>query len=1238
MAAQAGKMPKLKLRTGRDAARDTEEEEEEDESGAGGDMELISSYAHQVQSRNNDGADTEVGGYFGRGPEPLIGIEQSSNMTFISVAMKIVHKQMRKRFKGPLLAALQDYGCLSPFPCNFNGEPDFVMFPDLTNASTFYEQFDHASYTYQGETYSRAVHVVYNSCWVNLEDLNQLDYAPILRFFIPSRQIDDHMIPFALYASSAVMEKLDVLQSDPTICQVQFTNPHGHHAEYEAHFVAQLAQVTQHGNNVLGSGDYEVEQRMTRVFTVKHLRGSWQSYFHTAAPMKHLYSTLILRIQDKQNAGVNSMQTQAGRVIRGRARERILGYLDAGFNAKSKGEFIHNTLKNALADAAGVNLSKLKYKGGCFDTNGMFTYWVKEFGIAVKSTLVKLGAAFHINISTQVMDAVDAGCKFALKYAKFLVPILALFFGKLVAGAFLSYATLIVAVLLAIAVVKWNAICSLFSQLDRFSGLFPAPVKKAWNYLGGKFRNMKRDKSDPKVSLMDFLTKTFTRKGMDAEQNVSNLEWAQVGITIPYVDKQDSDTIMQNFIPRPGCKMHVPTAVYDDYDIPKKQSKGVKPIYQLLPGATYPVSQHVDSQLNRVYGMRCRGMRQIGKMSKAGVVAWRKWLNAKSLSDMYEFAPTLKRSEIPSLGAYLCSRKAWPFAKKERVRNAPDPNLETYHGNTFVKAELLTKPPTKAPRIVTACEATIKKRFGPIYWAVGKSMARMFVTASISNPRNILYGSGKNRNENGHMMYVSVQRYVDSGYTPIYTTLDAKKFDSQQGPDLLGPFLSVLGEHMLPGHIDVQAHAALIAGKKTTNGTEFGKGKGERRIRFKLHGTRASGDVDTTVSNTLLSISLDQFNKEDKLPKKTLRKFQHLMTSAHSGDDVIQVNPECVAAELYYKEDSFSNYDMLGIPMRHDSTDVLSRATTCQSCYIRCNKGNGEPTMLLSALPGRLFVKTPKKCISPQSTAREKAALAAEKCTAMANEMMLPGMKSFYRGNASYYKTLAKGYRLSETTDVHAAYKMKIGASVFINEYTYLDFADRYDIHVDEMVALDRWFSNLRIGQHIALEKHPGFRSIKNAFVAIIIKDCGGYTDNEYDEFIRYNAPKAYVNAARKLYKTPNTPEVVPKAIQQELKASTLDKPCDDEAGQDLNDNVAKDRCLPVKYNGIQRKKKRGQRMWGSLKAGANKLRLKLPGASRSRSSSEPTNKQTKATLKEINSMPVPMDISSDDEDDDNGL
>jgi hypothetical protein len=347
----------------------------------------------------------------------------------------------------------------------------------------------------------------------------------------------------------------------------------------------------------------------------------------------------------------------------------------------------------------------------------------------------------------------------------------------------------------------------------------------------------------------------------------------EIGTTITGVDMAEMEYVLGDFERRGLLRANKDVSVHADWC--EEYSTRKRLLRVILPALPIPFSIHENSLANIHNSFMSRNNRRF--------IAE---LNLKNLKKLKRHAHTFMKSRFPctdldvcSEEFYLSSRK-WGKSKMDKyLRCEPDIFPSKYVTSGFVKWEACFKSCLKAPRLINNPQTVFKNSFGRWVYSYTCWIKRNCCFDSDFNANsghiNLIWTSGKNRDQLGQLETDILESYEDDEIV-METGTDFSKYESTQVEDIMVN-LETIYRNTTRGELRdrLVTLTRFIRGDKTMFATVDGLTN-----TYKFKATRTSGDITTTLGNTLLLFLIGDF-----LFRKLSREDKKLVYLMAAGDD-----------------------------------------------------------------------------------------------------------------------------------------------------------------------------------------------------------------------------------------------------------------------------------------------------------------------------------------------------------------
>jgi len=505
-------------------------------------------------------------------------------------------------------------------------------------------------------------------------------------------------------------------------------------------------------------------------------------------------------------------------------------------------------------------------------------------------------------------------------------------------------------------------------------------------------------------------------------------------------------------------------------------------IVGIIPGLDMPFSVHSNTHNNINNSTMSRNCRSLVDPDYYSSDEFGDYIDElhHTASTFLITLPTITDHGVLSLENWVASRKTWGSLKRNKILMCDRKReIEKYTTETFIKTEVVFKSALKAPRLIHNPRTEVKARYGRwVFHYTNKLKKHMTVESdfnSVSPHINLVWTSGMNRCEIGEQMGIAMDRVISAGFEPELVCADYSKFEATQHPAILRILLKIVRNTSSGNtYTMLRKHESFICGqKKAYAHTKYS----DETVLYTFEGTRTSGDLTTTVGNTLLAMCLvEHIYKGDK----------SLVYLFQAGDDAFMVGPQGFSKKLDL--DFIANIGM--------KLDVIYAPSPphCDynsSCFIRANV-DGTEQYLLAAKIGRLLAKCGISTIKTEKmNTVQLGALKFQKALSMAQESILwPGISKFYKAVANEYSRFASVRIYDKYSDL-----VYVG-DVECTESTVSDLCERYDISRAEYEAVNDAFNNFE-PKLLCLHDNAGFSAIAPIIARFLAVDVCVYDEED---------------------------------------------------------------------------------------------------------------------------------------------
>lgn len=572
-----------------------------------------------------------------------------------------------------------------------------------------------------------------------------------------------------------------------------------------------------------------------------------------------------------------------------------------------------------------------------------------------------------------------------------------------------------------------------------------------------------------------FHKKFFSKKLVKTVRNVL-FERTLIGESVPGVDVRDFEYVQGKYLQQPGT-----SSKGDGYH--NFPSKG-RDIYHCLPGLQIPFTVH-DTTLNNIHNTTfSRNFR-----------ALRATIDESVLIDLEQhcvgFFSEIKKisdANVLSLEAYLSTRKAWSASKKQRMRDCiATRKLGLYITNCFVKLEPVFKSAKSAGRLIHDPHIVFKKKYNRYVSAYTNEIKKNFELGSDFNKSspniNLIWTSGKNRNEIGADIFKIVHFYNVKGIEYECFSADYSKFESTQIPAIINNLVTLYSntsEGLMKEKL--VEHCKLICGKKTAYANDVNTGD---IMKYTFRGTRTSGDLTTTVGNTLLAMLLADF-----ICKYKEKKLVHVL---QAGDDGLWFGPKGFSEQV-----RIVLLEKIGMKLKIVKSSLLHQIDYNSSFVVTCELNHSRCTYLTAKL-GRILAKASICLRNDKGTLL--GAYKYQKADSIARETQLfPGISSFYFRVRNLYQKFSNVKLQQKQKDL-----ITVGVVKPLPE-TVIAICERYQMSLSEYELLNEVFTGFEplINN---LHQQANFHKIRETLKKIVLLDVAEYDEEDIKWFNQYFTP-----------------------------------------------------------------------------------------------------------------------------------
>ncbi len=540
----------------------------------------------------------------------------------------------------------------------------------------------------------------------------------------------------------------------------------------------------------------------------------------------------------------------------------------------------------------------------------------------------------------------------------------------------------------------------------------------------------------------------------------------------------------------------------------------------LLPRIAVPYVIHENTARNAYYSEKFRQCKLTGSFDPCHS----KWALDEFRNIIIEYADKLKMNisanKTLTPVEWIKLNKNFSKGKKLRITKA----IGEYDGNTnyklFVKEEFLNAPSKKVGRCIHYDVDASKAHFGPEVKLVTDTIKKYFTYQNKNNQKHhrSIWTSGMNCDEIGRQFTHIIKEYEAYNITPYFWSLDFSKFDSSQRAELL--LLMLEFYYRISDRQLFIKLKELVERAAATKVVRYINREEETRFKYVIAATRLSGDMDTTLTNTLLGMMLTKFiitNCRDKI------NYDHIW-SFNAGDDILLVIPDDLK-DLVEPE----KLDALGMKLTVEGTYHPSEIDYNSRFFLRIFDTEAEEERYhLSSKFGRILSKTPMVKSKPafkfhtndESDYRYKAALtlAAEKALAMSVELkMLPGLSKLYARIAKNRKGDAHGMRLSETLRKLVKQSMITEGNFKATTNTYIDIFTRYGVTEEDLRSLEIFSETIRDNDY-CFEDKSDFHYVSHIFRAFVQRDTVQFDKDDIEAFAELGYNQRILNHFKDYY------------------------------------------------------------------------------------------------------------------------
>jgi hypothetical protein len=512
-----------------------------------------------------------------------------------------------------------------------------------------------------------------------------------------------------------------------------------------------------------------------------------------------------------------------------------------------------------------------------------------------------------------------------------------------------------------------------------------------------------------------------------------------------------------------------------------------KNVYSILPGIQYPFSMH-NNTLNNIHNsIMSRNFRSLLTQREMKSATYKKRLQSleKSGKKFLKGLAKIDDSDVLEMEPYLSTRTNWSALKKNNIREASlIPKQGVYSTKVFVKSELVFKSTAKAPRTINDPAIEIKAKYGRYVSSYTRRLKKNFRYGSSYNNKskhvNFIWTSGMNRNEIGRELDQVLQFFTSTGMAYEILCADYSKFEATQSQAIMKNLRHIY-KNTTSGFMRdmLLEHTQFIIGKKIAYGRTRDS---DFQLKYKFKATRTSGDLTTTVGNTVLAMLLFDWIYVGNRPNEIFL-FQ-------AGDDVFVVGYKGFRADLRldWIQDIGMKLDVILAEGLHDCDFNSSFFTPVEI--------EGERTYILAGKIGRMLAKCAISKIDVEKVLPSQlGSLIFQKSMCMARESQL------FPGISRFYKRIANLYSQYKTCKMFCKYKDLITkGNIVVIEETIDIVCDRYGISHAEYDLINETFDSFE--PHIeTLHDQAHYDMIIPILKKIMITDVCEYDEDDIDRF-----------------------------------------------------------------------------------------------------------------------------------------
>jgi hypothetical protein len=510
-----------------------------------------------------------------------------------------------------------------------------------------------------------------------------------------------------------------------------------------------------------------------------------------------------------------------------------------------------------------------------------------------------------------------------------------------------------------------------------------------------------------------------------------------------------------------------------------------KDIFACVPTPSIPFSIHAPSLSNIHNAIMSRNFRCLNPKINNDII----YSLNRHCSVFLKGIKKCNGSDKIDMEKFLQSRK-WSSYKIAKFKNCNvDIMPPLYTTNLFPKEERVYKTDLKAPRLINDPATCFKKKYIQSVYSATQKIKKQLVYGSdfnkISDHINLIWTSGMNRDKNG-LQFTQIDNFfkeINEDYKIV--SADYSKFESTQIPEIMLNLRSIY-RNIASDEVrsDLQEICSYITGPKVAYANKEGYVN-----KYKFNATRTSGDITTTIGNTLLGMAIaDWIFRDVKLEDK---KLIFLM---QSGDDGQFVLPKRF---LYHFEKGIKELFEIGMKLDAIIIDKPENSDYNSSILLNCyDETLHIERHHLCAKLGRLLGRVGYTVCRYDDT--QFKALQYQKAMALINELQLfPGIQDFYIRYLELYKKYSSvkiQLKYKELTSVN-----KISPTL----NTVHQICNRYDISTYEYYLLNSTFKNFDVNE-VFLENNLNYSYISDIMKKIYKKDLVDYEDEDVERFSLY--------------------------------------------------------------------------------------------------------------------------------------